>query len=669
MRSQRNKLYYILLLIPFILLTISCGDKESDNEYESKLANLDDSIESKSPLARSMAYDLMREAKDSTSYYEAAIRLAKYYILSPTQDSANIWIKRTEQFAANPNNSRKRAMLAYAYNIEAGRMHYFHKDTDKSIDLYHKAYDLLMQSDEKDQAPNICANLGDAYNFKNQLPDAAGWYRRALFISDSLKLPEKDNVTLYMGLAMIYQQLGDDKRALQLYQQTDKSFNDMPVSMQAYFLNNYGCYYYYLKDYKNSLKQYRRMYNHLVKNKMTDNFDMYLCELNLADIYLNLGDLNKAEDYINKVEPFWKKTGDATAQYYCQSIRLGIATKRGDTNAASNIIYQDKTDEKTILFSMRQIRNKYLRQYYEQRGDWHAAYENLKSDNAENDSLEHNRMNMRATDIVTQYTQDTLQLHNSLRIEHKEAEITTARLWLIVAIASAVVLLMAVIVLILRSHRRKLRLQMQVMQLRLESARNRISPHFVFNVLNNRIVEADNKEADELFDLSKLIRANLDMAGNMTVSLADELDFVDKYVRVEKSLLADDDFTYKVDIDDGIDPKKAMGPSMFIQILVENAFVHAFMGRKGHKVLTISVHRHDKITHVSVLDNGPGFDIRSARNRRRTGLNVIRQTIAVINEQNSKHIQFSLHNKVNDDGTVAGCEATIDIPDGIKYPS
>ena len=94
MRSQRNKLYYILLLIPFILLTISCGDKESGNEYESKLANLDDSIGSKSPVARSMAYDLMREAKDSTSYYEAAIRLAKYYILSPTQDSANICDKR-----------------------------------------------------------------------------------------------------------------------------------------------------------------------------------------------------------------------------------------------------------------------------------------------------------------------------------------------------------------------------------------------------------------------------------------------------------------------------------------------------------------------------------------------------------------------------------------------
>ena len=50
------------------------------------------------------------------------------------------------------------------------------------------------------------------------------------------------------------------------------------------------------------------------------------------------------------------------------------------------------------------------------------------------------------------------------------------------------------------------------MNLKLNNARNRISPHFVFNVLNNKIVKSDNKEANEWLELTKLIRANLDMS-------------------------------------------------------------------------------------------------------------------------------------------------------------
>lgn len=667
MHNLINKLKALPIFFALLLLATSCSQNKDEKANESKLAAIDDSIGSKSPNARAMLASAMKEAKDSISYYEVAVRLAKYYMLSSTPDSAFTWLKQTEQFAGKPANERERSILAYAYNTEASYLHYFHKDTDRSIKLYQKSYSLLMQSSRKDEAPNVCANLGDAYNYKNLLPDAAKWYRRALFLTDSLHLPSKENVTLYMGLAMIYQQLGDNQQALDLYKRTDQHFDEMTVSMQAYFLNNYGCYYYYIKDYPNSLKMYLRLKKHLEDNKMENNFDMYLCKLNLADVYLNLDDYKNAQSYLEEVEPFWKKNGDPTALYYCNTIRLGIATGRGDTSAAGRIVRNDG-NSKNIMFAMRQIRNRYLREYFEQEGNWHAAYENLQSDIVENDSLEHNRINMRAADIMAQYNQDTIQLHNSLRMEHKEAEVTAARMWLVITIASIVILLMVVVVLILRSHRRQLRNQMQVMQLRLESARNRISPHFVFNVLNNRIVGADHKEADELFDLSKLIRTNLDMAGNMTVTLYDELDFVAKYIKVERKLLADDDFVYNLNITDGIDTKKILVPSMFIQILVENSFVHGLMGRKGHKALDIDIEQTAKATSIKVIDNGPGFDMRSSRSHSRTGLNVIRQTIAIINDQNRQKIQFALHNRTNDDGSRAGCEASLIIPNGIKYP-
>ena len=79
----------------------------------------------------------------------------------------------------------------------------------------------------------VCANLGDAYLFKNSLPEAAAWYRRALFLVDSLQLPAKENITLYLGLATIYLHLDDFDSSLKYYRQTEKYFGDMSLAMQS----------------------------------------------------------------------------------------------------------------------------------------------------------------------------------------------------------------------------------------------------------------------------------------------------------------------------------------------------------------------------------------------------------------------------------------------------
>lgn len=646
-------------------VVVSCSYDSKMPLHDSVMAAIEDSIGSHSPNTFKIITDSMSNAADSLEYYEYASRLAKYYLLSATPDSALPLMMRIEKFVGNPSTPRERFLLGYTYNAHAGFYHNFHKNTRRSEELYEKAYKLIMESDHKEQAPDVCANLGDAYVYESKLPEAASCYRRALFLADSLKLPANKSVSLYVGLAYIYQQLGDDTKALNLYKLSDKHFDDMTVNMQSYFLTNYGSFYYYLKDYSSSLSVFNRLKQHLERNGKTATFDMYLCKLNLADIYLNLGNINEAKEYLDEVEPYWKKTGDDAALYYCHSIRLGILVAEGNLAEADRIA-TEKMDGNT-LEGIREIRDRYMRAYYIKKHDWKSAYENLQADIAHKDSLERDRNNMRAADIMAQYTQDTLRLHTSLIMEHKDSEVAHARLWIVGLTASAIVLVMIILVLVTGSRRKSLRSQMQVMQLRLENARNRISPHFVFNVLNNRIVDAGEKEAGELLDLTKLIRANLDMAGTMTVTLAEEIDFVDKYIKVESKLLEGDNFEYKLDIADGIDTKLVRIPSMFIQILVENSFVHGLMGRKDKKELNVTVSRDGLSTVIEVVDNGPGFDIRNVQSQRRTGLNVIRQTIAVINERNRHKIEFIIHNLNDDNGKITGCIAKLVVPDGVKY--
>ena len=105
---------------------------------------------------------------------------------------------------------------------------------------------------------------------------------------------------------------------------------------------------------------------------------------------------------------------------------------------------------------------------------------------------------------------------------------------------------------------------------------------------------------------------------------------------------------------------------MFVQILVENALVHGLRGWEGSKRLQVKIERRQEgMTSISVIDNGPGFDIRSA-GRKRTGLTVLSQTIAMINERNRSKMSFFIHNLHDDGGKVLGCEAGFLVPDKMK---
>ena len=120
----------------------------------------------------------------------------------------------------------------------------------------------------------------------------------------------------------------------------------------------------------------------------------------------------------------------------------------------------------------------------------------------------------------------------------------------------------------------------------------------------------------------------------MQTSLRKELEFVRQYVLVESKLI-EDDFRFDVQID---------------------------------KRLTIQVQKGQKEdVRITVEDNGPGFDATKMALQHRTGLNIIRQTIAILNERNKNKISFLMHNKVDADGKILGCQCTFFIPINVKY--
>ena len=667
----------IIACIAVVTITLLvCNPKHSNNDMaqNGNMRWLDDSIAALAPSALQAIERGMNEANDSTTYYEYVLREARYYSLTERPERADTLIDRVTAFVMHQDDGyyaingtclspRLNSLIAGTKACQAARDMSCHRDPRHIVSLYNDTYQLLLNSDSKHNLPKTCANMADAFLLCNDLPNAAKWYRRALFLVDSLDLPQKENITLYMGLAQIYLTLRNYNKAKLYYDQTEPHVKEMSPSMQAYYINNLGNFYYFQGDYKHALLTFLRMKKMLEQHGMVRTFDMYLCKINLADVFLNLGKLNDATAMLDDVEPYFRAQGDNTSIYYCNTIRFGIAVRAGRMQEAGRLM-ADKTDESLIPYTLVNIRNRYKRRYYELTGNYDKAYALLNRSIAYNDSIEHNLSNMRTTEIMSRFTTDTLQLHHDLAIEHKNAEIQSIKFTSTLAISIAVTSILLLILWYLYLRKRRFKIQLRMMNLKLDNIRNRISPHFMFNVLNNRIIKSDAKETNELTELAQLIRANLDMSSTLGVELQKELEFVQQYIRVESYLMGDD-FHFNIDIAPDVDASSVRIPSMFIQIMTENSIKHALRNKEGIKLLSITVRREQHNTVIRVTDNGPGFN--PATLRRKTGMNIISQTIAVINVRNKDKIRFAIRNIYSPDGQqTKGCEATLKVPDGVK---
>ena len=240
----------------------------------------------------------------------------------------------------------------------------------------------------------------------------------------------------------------------------------------------------------------------------------------------------------------------------------------------------------------------------------------------------------------------------------KERKASEAKTTITILTASILILTLIFVLWWMYTRKKQVSAQMERFILRLENTRNRISPHFIFNVLNNRIYTAGQKQKDELMSLAKLIRKSLDISRDTFISLNEELDFVKNYIEVQSYILRPD-FKFTLNIQPGIE--NILIPSMSIQILAENAIKHGLKGLERQQNLTITVIKENDITTITVEDNGRGFDSTKGSGNG-LGMNIIRQTIAAVNKRSKKaKMDMDVHNIKDNEGNVSGCRIAITI--------
>lgn len=671
-RMDKRIRFYIYWILGFVLLG-ACAPGDKEDVYTEMRAFEDfshingDSVAIVPRKVRLKALQKMEEAKDSLVKYNYLAMTLKTYLITSQLDSAQIVIQQIHDFIERQHSSSQMADLeSECFNMK-GNIFARVGNMDSAEICFRKAYELRMRGTRIEVVPDILMNLADANNRLGKLDIGAAWYRRALLMCDSLHIASTKKPPIYYGLAQVYVTMRDFEQCDYYYNLAGESYDSMLPYEKYIYLNNRGTSYYYREDYQTAIKYFQKVID-LVEGYADMSFELNLGRLNLGDCYLQLNMVDLAVKYINECQLFFEEMGVSTALYYIDTQKIELALLQKDFQEARRLLSESVVPP-GIDPDMVHIRNKYLQQFYEETGNYKRAYHYLQRNNQLDDSIRNERVRMRTADLTLRYQQDSTLIAHRVLLQEQKNKVLVLRQTQFVVFAVAVVSILTAVFLYLYSKKKRALLLARnhrtVSTLRLENIRNRLSPHFIFNMLNREMAERNVEEKQELSSLVKLMRRNLELAEQLCVTLAEELDFVKTYINLERRSLGPD-FHSELKIEKDVQPEQIRIPSMMIQIPVENAVKHALREKEGERNLWVSVCRRGNGICIKITDNGGGYRPDSRNRGTGTGMKVIMQTIRILNNKNKEAIDVLVHNVSLQSGEM-GCEVTFWLPDNYDY--
>lgn len=146
-----------------------------------------------------------------------------------------------------------------------------------------------------------------------------------------------------------------------------------------------------------------------------------------------------------------------------------------------------------------------------------------------------------------------------------------------------------------------------VKELELQALQNQMNPHFLFNTLNVlsrlALIEGAEKTSDLIVSMSNLLRYNLRNL-DQPVTLQDELAMVQEYFTIQQARFRDR-ISFELDIDETTLQQSI--PSLTLQPLVENAFIHGIQEMEQNALIRLEIGKVPEGVRITITDNGCGM--------------------------------------------------------------
>jgi sensor histidine kinase YesM len=153
-----------------------------------------------------------------------------------------------------------------------------------------------------------------------------------------------------------------------------------------------------------------------------------------------------------------------------------------------------------------------------------------------------------------------------------------------------------------RIHLEKVKNELQEAQF--QALKMQLHPHFLFNTLNSisSLIDEDQLLAQKMVArLGDMLRKILDHGQKTSVTLREELVFIENYLSIEEIRFMD---RLKITYEISEEANQVMVPNLILQPLVENSIKHGFANKTGNCQLGIKAKVHDGKLKIEIQDNG-----------------------------------------------------------------
>lgn len=148
-------------------------------------------------------------------------------------------------------------------------------------------------------------------------------------------------------------------------------------------------------------------------------------------------------------------------------------------------------------------------------------------------------------------------------------------------------------------------LEAKLANAQLNALKMQLHPHFLFNTLHSisELVHSEPARAETMIvRLSDFLRLTLDHVGIPEVPVAEEVEFLRRYLEIEQ-MRFEDRLTVEWDLDPSVQLVRV--PNLILQPIVENALKHGISRNSAHGLLRISCKQEDGKLAMRVYNNGP----------------------------------------------------------------
>lgn len=205
---------------------------------------------------------------------------------------------------------------------------------------------------------------------------------------------------------------------------------------------------------------------------------------------------------------------------------------------------------------------------------------------------------------------------------------------------------------------------------KLTTLKSQMNPHFIFNALNSiqEFILLNKKElaSNYLADFADLMRSYLQHSQEDSVSIQDEIETLDLYLKLEK-IRFDDDFEYTIQCDNQIDKDQTYMPSFLVQPFVENAIKHGLLHRSGLKKLSVTFTKLSNHTlQCEIEDNGIGraasAHINNKRKHQSFATKASQSRLDLLNQSTAEKIDLQINDLYDATNNPSGTKVVIVIP-------